>query len=121
MPSTSKSTYSIRALRNLILVALVLGVAAYSTTMFSYSQRVIDRVGPQVQADLEWRALRGAQELARACDVGLVVGDAAMTQKAFGAYATSSDVQAIVALDSKWNLLAQHGTLPEPLEKIFSG
>ena len=72
MPSTSKSTYSIRTLRNLILVALALGVAGYSATMFSYSRRVLDRLGPQVQGDLEWRAQRGAQELARACDVGLV-------------------------------------------------
>lgn len=121
MSSTSKSSYSVRTLRNLILVALALGVAGYSATMFSYSRRLLDRFGPQVRADLEWRALRGAQELSRACDVGLVVGDPAMTKKAFGAYATSSDVQAIVALDSKWNLLAQHGTPPEPLEKLFSG
>src|SRR6478735_3376251 len=121
MSSTSKSSYSVRTLRNLILLALALGVAGYTATMFSYSRRLLDRFGPQVRADLEWRALRGAQELSRACDVGLVVGDPAMTKKSFGAYAPSSDVQAIVALDSKWNLLAQHGTLPEPLEKIFSG
>src|SRR6187549_51922 len=121
MPSTSKSTYSIRTLRNLILVALALGVAGYSATMVSYSRRVLDRLGPQVQGDLEWRAQRGAQELARACDVGLVVGDAAITKKAFGAYATSSDVQAIVAVDSKGNLLAQHGTPPEALTQLFSG
>ncbi|HYQ41848.1 MAG TPA: ATP-binding protein [Polyangiaceae bacterium] len=121
MSSTSKSSYSVRTLRNLILLALALGVAGYTATMFSYSRRLLDRFGPQVRADLEWRALRGAQELSRACDVGLVVGDPAMTKKAFGAYATSSDVQAIVALDSKWNLLAQHGTPPEPLERLFSG
>jgi len=121
MSSTSKSSYSVRTLRNLILLALALGVAGYTATMFSYSRRLLDRFGPQVRADLEWRALRGAQELSRACDVGLVVGDPAMTKKAFGAYATSSDVQAIVALDSKWNLLAQHGTPPESLERLFSG
>jgi two-component system, chemotaxis family, sensor kinase CheA len=121
MSSTSKSRYSVRALRNLILVALALGVAGYSATMFSFSQRLLDRFGPQVQADLEWRAQRGAQELARACDVGLVVGDPAIIKKAFGAYATSSDVQAIVAVDSSGKLLAQHGTPPEALAQLFSG
>src|SRR6187431_240020 len=121
MPSTSKTKYSIRALRNLILVALTLGVAGYSATMFSYSQRVLQRFGPQVRADLEWRAQRGAQELARVCDVGLVLGDAAVTKKAFGAYAHSSDVQAIVALDSKGQVLAQHGTPPEAIAQLFSG
>jgi two-component system chemotaxis sensor kinase CheA len=121
MPSTSKSKYSIRALRNLILVALALGVAGYSATMFSYSRRVLDRLGPQVQADLEWRALRGAQELARTCDVGLVLGDAAVTRKAFGAYATASDVEAIVAVDSNGSVLAQYGKSPEALDRLFSG
>ena len=121
MPSNSKSSYSVRALRNLILVALALGVAANSATMFSYSRRLLHSFGPQVQADLEWRALRGAQELSRACDVGLVLGDPVMTKKAFGAYASSSDVQAIVAFDSKWNLLAQHGTPPEALDQLFRG
>ena len=121
MPSISKSTYSIRTLRNLILVALALGVTGYSATMFSFSRRVLDRFGPQVQADLEWRAQRGAQELAHTCDVGLVVGDAAMTERAFGAYATSSDVQAIVAVDSSGKLLAKHGTPPETFEQLFRG
>jgi two-component system chemotaxis sensor kinase CheA len=89
--------------------------------MFTFSRRVLDRFGPQVQSDLEWRALRGAQELARACDVGLVVGDRALLVKAFGAYATSSDVQAIVAVNAAGVPLAQHGQLPEPLEQLFRG
>jgi two-component system chemotaxis sensor kinase CheA len=117
----SKARLSVRGLRNLILVALALGVAGYSATMFTYSRRVLDRFGPQVQSDLQWRALRGAQELARACDVGLVVGDRALLVKAFGAYATSSDVQAIVAVNATGTPMAQHGQLPEPLEQIFQG
>ena len=121
MPSNSKSSFSVRKLRNLILVALALGVAGYSVTMFSFSRRVLDRFGPQVQADLEWRAQRGAQELARACDVGLVIGDSAMAEKAFGAYATSSDVQFIAAVDASGKLLAHQGTAPETLEQLFRG
>jgi len=117
----SKARFSVRGLRNLILVALTLGVAGYSATMFTYSRRVLDRFGPQVQSDLEWRAVRGAQELARACDVGLVVGDHALLVKAFGAYATSSDVQAIVAVNATGLPMAQHGQLPEPLDQIFRG
>ncbi|HKO50267.1 MAG TPA: ATP-binding protein [Polyangiaceae bacterium] len=89
--------------------------------MFSFSRRVLDRFGPQVRADLEWRALRGAQELARACDVGLVVGDPVMTEKAFGAYASSSDVQFIGAVDSTGQLLARHGVPPEAIDQLFTG
>ena len=72
-----------------------------------------------MRSDLEWRAQRGAQELARACDVGLVVGDHAMLVKAFGAYATSSDVQAIVAVNATGAALAQHGQLPETIDQLF--
>jgi two-component system chemotaxis sensor kinase CheA len=117
----TSSNLSVRALRNIILVALALGVVGYSATMFSFSRRVLDRFGPQVQADLEWRAQRGADELARACDVGLVVGDQAMLVKAFGAYTSSSDVQAIVAVNSSGELLARHGQPPESLENLFRG
>ncbi len=117
----SKARLSVRGLRNLILVALALGVAGYSATMFTFSRRVLERFGPQVRSDLEWRAVRGAQELARACDVGLVVGDHALLVKAFGAYTTSSDVQAIVAVNASGTPLAEHGQLPEPLDQIFRG
>jgi two-component system chemotaxis sensor kinase CheA len=112
---------SVRALRNLIFVALALGVAGYGATMYTYSQRVLDRFGPQVRSDLEWRAQRGAQELARACDVGLVVGDRAMLLKAFGAYVSSSDVQAIVAVNAAGVPLAEHGHLPEAIDQLFRG
>ena len=115
MSNPSTPHLSVRALRNLIFVALALGVAGYGATMFTYSQRVLDRFGPQVQSDLEWRAQRGAQELARACDVGLVVGDRAMLLKAFGAYVNSSDVQAIIAVNAAGAPLAQHGHLPEAM------
>jgi two-component system chemotaxis sensor kinase CheA len=121
VPNQSTARFSVRGLRNLILVALALGVVGYSATMFTFSRRVLDRFGPQVRSDLEWRAQRGAQELARACDVGLVVGDHALLVKAFGAYVTSSDVQAIVAVNAKGEPLAQHGQLPEPLDQLFRG
>lgn len=121
MSKPSTSHLSVRGLRNLILVALTLGVVGYSGTMYSYAQRVLERFGPQVRSDLEWRAQRGAQELARACDVGLVVGDHAMLMKAFGAYTTSSDVQAIVAVNAKGVALAQHGQVPEAVDQLFRG
>jgi signal transduction histidine kinase len=121
LPNPSKAPLTVSGLRNLILVALTLGVAGYTATMFTYARRVLDRFGPQVRSDLEWRAQRGAQELARACDVGLVVGDQAILVKAFGAYATSSDVQAIVAVNTKGVPLAQHGQLPESIDALFRG
>ncbi|HEY6878077.1 MAG TPA: ATP-binding protein [Polyangiales bacterium] len=121
MSETTKETksFSITKLRNLILVALVCGVALYTGVMFSLAQRLSERFGPQVAADLEWRVQRGAQELARATDLGIAIGDAAIVKSAFGVYATSKDVQAIVATDTTGKVIAQHGK--PPAVDLFAG
>jgi len=103
------STFSIRRLRTLILIALVAGVAVFTGVMFTLVQSLSQRFGPQVEADLEWRAQRGAQELSKTADLGLAVSDAAMVTESFGAYAQSSDVRAIVALDAQGKQVAAHG------------
>ena len=121
MTSKPKALISLTALRNLLLLALLIGVAGYTAMLFANSQRLKNSFGPQVRADLEWRVLRGAQELARACDVGLVLGDAAVLKKCFGAYATSADVQAIIATDADGKVLTTHGQSPEPVERLFAG
>jgi two-component sensor histidine kinase len=105
------SSLSIQRLRTLILIALVVGVSVFTGVMFTLVQSLSERFGPQVEADLAWRALRGPQELAKAADLGLAVSDAAMVTEAFGAYAESSDVQAIVAIDVAGKQIASHGTI----------
>jgi two-component system chemotaxis sensor kinase CheA len=105
------SGFSIRRLRTLILIALVAGVAVFTGVMFTLVQSLSERFGPQVAADLEWRALRGAQELAKTADVGLAVSDTAMVKESFAAYVGSSDVQAIVAVDAQGQVVARHGTI----------
>jgi two-component system chemotaxis sensor kinase CheA len=107
-----KRSFSINKLRNFILVCMVAGVAAYTGIMFSLAQRLSERFGPQVRADLEWRVQRGAQELARACELGLAIADPELLHKCFGAYAQSKDVRAIVAVDVTGKMIAQHGTPP---------
>ena len=108
----AKST-SIGRLRALILVALIAGISIFTGVMFTLVQHLSERFGPQVEADLEWRAARGAQELAKTADLGLAVSDAAMVKESFGVYAKSSDVQAIVAVDATGQLVAQHGTFAD--------
>ncbi len=101
--------FSVRRLRNLILVSLALGVALFTAVMFSLTQRLSHRFGPQVQADLAWRVQRGAQELAHAVDLGIAIGDADLVRKSFGIYARTKDVASIVAVDAKGALVARHG------------
>jgi two-component system, chemotaxis family, sensor kinase CheA len=101
----------IRRLRALILLALVAGIGVYTGVTLALVQKLSERFGPQVEADLEWRAMRGAQELANTADVGLAVSDAAIVHESFGAYASSADVQAIIAVDTSGKVVAQHGEL----------
>jgi two-component system, chemotaxis family, sensor kinase CheA len=118
LPNAKKS-FSINKLRNIILVCLVAGVAIYTGVMFSLAQRLSERFGPQVRADLEWRVRRGAQELARAADLGLALGDAELVKKSFGVYAETKDVQAIVAVDAAGQVIAKHGSPPKV--DLFAG
>jgi two-component system, chemotaxis family, sensor kinase CheA len=118
-PKAESGSFSIPKLRNLLLVVLVVGVAIFTGVMFQLAQRLSDRFGPQVRADLEWRVTRGAQELAGASDLGLAIGDAEIVRSTFGVYAESQDVQAIVAVDGSGTVIAQHGKPPK--ENLFTG
>ncbi|MBC7976392.1 MAG: Hpt domain-containing protein [Myxococcales bacterium] len=104
------SSFSIRRLRTFILIALVAGVAVFTGVMFTLVQSLSERFGPQVSADLAWRALRGAQELSKTTDLGLALSDPVMVKEGFGVYAASADVQAIIAVDTKDKVVASHGT-----------
>lgn len=115
----SKPALSIRRLRTYILIALIAGVAIFTAVMFTLVQSLSERFGPQVEADLEWRALRGAQELSYKADLGLAVSDPAMVQESFGAYAESRDVQAIVALDAHGKVVATHGAFAA-IDRVFA-
>lgn len=115
----TKRTFSIKQLRTILVVALVVGITLFTAVMFGIVGNLSERFGPEVRADLEWRALRGAQELVHSTDIGLAVGDAAMVTEGFGVYAHSPDVEAIQAVDASGKLVAQHGTAPN--EMLFVG
>lgn len=112
-------SFSIRRLRTLILIALVVGVTGFTAMMLILVQGLSERFGPQVSADLEWRALRGAQELAKTADLGLAMSDAGMVEEAFGPYAKSSDVRAIVAVDAKDQQVTRHGKI-DTIAPVFA-
>jgi len=108
---SARPAISIRRLRTFILIALVVGFAGFTGFMFTLVQSLSQRFGPQVEDDLAWRALRGAQELAKTSDLGLAVSDAPMVKESFGAYAESSDVLGIAALDARNAVVASHGAI----------
>jgi signal transduction histidine kinase len=111
--------FSIRRLRALILIALAIGMTAFVAMMLTQLASLSDRFGPQVRADLEWRALRGAAELANASDLGVAMGDRALVEQAFAPQAKSADVLAIVAIDPSGAVIAQRGDFA-PIQLLFA-
>lgn len=113
------SHVSVRQLRTVILASLFAGIAVFTGITINLVDGLSDRFGPQVRADLEWRAMRGAHELASSADLGMALSDRAMVMEAFAPHITSADLMEMAAIDADGKVIAQHGNHP-PLEKIFS-
>ena len=114
-----RKSSAIGRLRTLILLALLIGVVGFTGIIVKLVHGLSDRFGPQVRADLEWRALRGANELASSADLGIVLEDRAMVMDAFAPHISSSDVLEMVAINAAGKVIAQHGDRPQ-LEAVFA-
>ncbi|MBN1606646.1 MAG: hypothetical protein JW940_08430, partial [Polyangiaceae bacterium] len=106
----------IKALLTGFNLALLLGLAAL---MFLLVSSIFDRLSPSIRSDLEWKAERGAQELAKSMEVGLAVADKAMLATAASRYANNSDVQALVVVDASGKVLYTHGKAPIAPSRLF--
>jgi hypothetical protein len=100
---------------------LVVSVVCFTGGVFALVGRIFDNFGPAVQNDLDWKTVRGAQELAHTADLGLALDDAKIMTQAFGDYARVDDVVAIVALGSDGRVVATQGSPPEPPAQLVSG
>jgi two-component system sensor histidine kinase/response regulator len=106
----------IKALLTGFNLALLLGLAAMMLVLVS---SIFDRLTPSIRSDLEWKAERGAQELAKSMEVGLAVADQGMLATAARRYANNSDVQALVVVDASGKILYSHGRAPVAPERLF--
>jgi len=77
-------------------------------------------LNPKVQADLEWKARRGAGELVHTTELGIVTADEHEIKGSLVGYDRDPDILAIVVTDIAGNVLATHGAPPEPTAKLFS-
>lgn len=100
------------------LIALFAGVTGFTAMVLALAQSPSEQFASQVQADLEWRALRGAQELAKASDLAYALSDTALFNKALELYATSPDIQAL-AVEVGGEIVSNHGT-PASLAPVFA-
>jgi HPt (histidine-containing phosphotransfer) domain-containing protein/two-component sensor histidine kinase len=104
-----------------ILAVLVTGVLSFTVGVSVLVQRIFDNFGPAIQKDLDWKTVRGAQELAGAADLGLALSDAEIVAQAFGEYRKVDDVVAIVAVNAAGKVITSHGSPPEPLDALLGG
>jgi len=109
------STFRLKLiLTSFVLVLLI----ALSTMVFLLVTRIFGTLTPAVRADLGWKAERGAAELARSTQLGVLVKDRAAIESALAGYLTDADVTSIVVADANGEALLVHG---KALERPFSG
>ena len=116
-----RTRLGIRRLRYLILTVMAVSLIGFSGGVVWLVQQIFDNFGPAVRKDLEWQAVRGAQELARGADLGLAVSDSALVTQSLGDFRLFEDVVAIVAVNSAGAVVAAHGRSPESLDALFAG
>src|SRR6187549_1416510 len=112
------SSSRLRLAFTLFVVALLL---ALSGLIFVLVSRIFDTLTPTIQADLEWKARRGAGELVHATELGIVVADEAEIKGSLVGYDRDSDILAIVVTDMAGKVLATHGSPPESTARLFQG
>jgi len=105
----------------LLLIVLTLSTIAFTGGVYVLVQRIFQNFGPGVEADLIWKTVRGAQEMAHAADLGIAVKDARMVTEGLDHYLRSDDVMGISAIAADGSPITSTGQLPEPPDKLFSG
>jgi signal transduction histidine kinase/DNA-binding NarL/FixJ family response regulator/HPt (histidine-containing phosphotransfer) domain-containing protein len=112
------SSTRLRVAFTLFVVALIL---ALSGLIFVLVSRIFDTLTPKLQADLEWKARRGASELVHATELGIVTADEREIKGSLVGYDHDPDILAIVVTDMDGKVLATHGSPPEPPAQLFAG
>jgi len=99
----------------------VLVLAILTGLIFALVSHIFARLTPSIRSDLEWKAQRGASELSRTTDVGILLADPSQIDKQFRIYARDPDVLALVAADTNGKILRLYGALPGTPAEIFRG
>ncbi|MEN9581473.1 MAG: hypothetical protein RJA70_4482, partial [Pseudomonadota bacterium] len=66
------STFRLQVVLTLFVFVLILSLSAL---MFGLVTRIFDSVTPGIESSLRWKAGRGAAELAKVSELGLVISD----------------------------------------------
>ena len=109
------STFRLKLILSSFVLVLLVGLSAM---MFVLVTRIFDSLTPAVRADLGWKAERGAAELARATELGILVADEKAIRGALGAYLSDPDVTSIVVAGRDGKRLVTDGPFAETREQL---
>ncbi len=112
------STFRIKVLLTAFVSLLLLSMMGLGLLLVS---QIFDKLTPAIARDLEWKARRGATELANTAELGFVVSDAQLIQEAFGDYRQDRDVRALVAIDTDGHVITRHGSVAGDVRELFRG
>ena len=97
--------------------ALLIGLCGMIVALVSH---IFSALTPAIRADLEWKAQRGAAELAQSAQYGLVLADESEIRNAFHGYDNDlGHFCFIVATDRTGQTLATRGKVPGDLSQVF--
>ena len=94
-------------------------VLTLSVLFFLLVDGIFGRLTPTIEEDLRWIARRGAVELSRTADVGILTQDPELVLEAFGDYRNHGDVVALLAVDTERIPIAVHGQVPAAIGDAF--
>ena len=100
---------SAHRLRATLSAFVVIGLLLFSTMMFFVVTRIFDWLTPSMQRDLEWKAQRGALELAQTTQIGVVVSDKDAVRKAAQDYLNDPDIESLLVISADGDKILEHG------------
>jgi signal transduction histidine kinase/DNA-binding response OmpR family regulator len=103
------------------LVAMVALIVAGLTGLIIYLvSSVFDSLTPAITQDLEWKARRGAVELSRTAELGILVSDPEVVREAASDYLRSPEVLNVIALSADGQVVFEYGQAPEQVLAAMS-
>lgn len=98
------------------VILLILAMGAMTVTFVSV---IFNELNPTIAKDLQRKAERGASELAKSAEYGILLEDRKLINEAFRSHGEDADVVAAAATDPEGQLLAQTRQSPVPLSEVF--
>lgn len=110
-----------RRLKLTLILFMGGAVLGLSVLFFVLVHGIFARLTPSLEDDLRWIAQRGALELAKSAEVGILTADRDAVSRAFGDYREHDDVVALIAADGGRAPLVTYGQIPAEIGNPFTG